>query len=92
MDTFIDMLPTILGCLIAALAGVFNYLTARRTGKTFSVLNNYLPKVVTNTNPAKSDENKIYVVLPDGSKVDISQVQIVKGDINEKNQDEAAQG
>lgn len=92
METFIDMLPTILGCLIAALAGVFNYLTARRTGKTFSVLNNYLPKVVTNTAPAKSEEKKIYVLLPDGSKVDINQVQIVKGDANAKDQDEAKEG
>lgn len=72
------------------MAGVFNYLTARRAGKTYTVLNDYLPKVVTNTAPAKSEDNKIYVVLPDGSRVDISQVQIVKGDQNEKDQDEAS--
>lgn len=86
METFLDYLPAILGCLIAALAGVFNYLTARRTGKTYTVISDYLPKVASNTDPTPKKEERLYVVLPDGSKVDLAKVSIVKGEKDETQQ------
>lgn len=79
METFLDYLPAILGCLIAALAGVFNYLTARRTGKTYTVISDYLPKVASNTTPKVQAKEELFVVLPDGKKVALSQVSIEKG-------------